>query len=610
MKEIDNVLPPEQPTSEETRVLALEERIPDEDNPTQPDDIAMDENAHPLALDDERRVKVLSPGMLVFKRFMRNRLAITGALIILSMFLFSFIGGVLNPYRESQVFKDYAPMNKLYAAVTENEEYRYVLAEGETFDSTAKSKMILAITKGDASFESGQSVYGLEKEGTDFYRITAASVVASGKGIKNNFKLQPTEGFIQPTDFTEQFNAAITAGKQGFATADGQEYLIKASKVEARVLIKNDLALASKMIFTGDLGQNFAFRLAAERAMQAGKDTSFTVGETTYTLTFADKGLATFANASGQTVSQASHFLMKASQVGTVFPDNFADMVQLAIAGGQSTFTLKDETGADRLYILERNAKEYTIRTELQTYQIKTYSPPSADHLLGTDDNGMDVVTRLMYGGRVSLLIGFVVVLLETLIGVVLGGIAGYFGKWVDNLLMRLVDIFNCLPTLPIYLILGSVMDTLKVEPTYRIFVLMFAMGILGWPGIARVVRGQILSLREQEFMTAAEATGISVKRRIFRHLVPNVIPQLIVISTMTLGEVILIEATLSFLGLGVKYPLASWGSIINSVSNIYVMTNYWYVWIPAGFLILLTVLGFNFVGDGLRDAFDPKMKR
>jgi peptide/nickel transport system permease protein len=100
------------------------------------------------------------------------------------------------------------------------------------------------------------------------------------------------------------------------------------------------------------------------------------------------------------------------------------------------------------------------------------------------------------------------------------------------------------------------------------------------------------------------------VKRRIFRHLVPNVIPQLIVIATMTLGEVILIEATLSFLGLGVKYPLASWGSIINTVSNIYVMTNYWYVWIPAGFLILLTVLGFNFVGDGLRDAFDPKMKR
>ena len=124
------------------------------------------------------------------------------------------------------------------------------------------------------------------------------------------------------------------------------------------------------------------------------------------------------------------------------------------------------------------------------------------------------------------------------------------------------------------------------------------------------MVRGQILSLREQEFMTAAEATGISVYRRIFKHLVPNVIPQLIVVATMGLGDIILVEATLSFLGLGVKYPFASWGNIINAVNDVYVMTNYLFVWIPAGMLILLTVLGFNFVGDGLRDAFDPKMKR
>jgi peptide/nickel transport system permease protein len=222
----------------------------------------------------------------------------------------------------------------------------------------------------------------------------------------------------------------------------------------------------------------------------------------------------------------------------------------------------------------------------------------------------MDVLTRLMYGGRVSLVIGFIVVLLETVLGVVLGGILGYFGKWIDNLLMRLVDIFNCIPTYPIFIIVGAIMDSLKVESTQRIFFLMIIMGTLGWPGIARIVRGQILSLREQEFMTAAEATGISVKRRIFRHLVPNVIPQLIVIDTMSLGSIILTEATLSFLGLGVKYPLASWGSIISAVSNVYVMTNFWFVWIPAGMLILITVLGFNFIGDGLRDAFDPKMKR
>ncbi len=564
----------------------------------------------PLALDDERRVKVLSPGMLVLKRFMRNRLAITGAFIILFMFLFSFLGGAVSPYGQSQVFKDYEPMNKLYAAVTENEEYRYVTAGDGAFDSTAKSKMILAITKNETSFESGGNVYGLEKEGTDFYRVTATTIVASGKGIKNRFKLQPADGFAPPADFTERFNAAVAAGETAFDTADGQSFLIKASKVEASVLVKKDLALASKMIFSGDLAENYDFRLAAERAMQAGTDAAFTADGRSYTLTYSEKGAALFADEAGQTVSTASHFIMKASQVGTVFPDGFADAVQSAIRDGQSSFTLADETGVDRLYLLERNAREYVVRTELATYQIKMYAAPSPEHLLGTDGNGMDVVTRLMYGGRVSLLIGFVVVFLETLIGVILGGIAGYFGKWIDNLLMRLVDVMNCLPSLPLYIILGAIMDAEKVEPGYRIFILMGAMGMLGWPSIARVVRGQILSLREQEFMTAAEATGLSVNRRIFRHLVPNVIPQLIVIATMTLGGVILTEATLSFLGLGVKYPLASWGSIINAVSNIYVMTNYWFVWIPAGFLILLTVLGFNFIGDGLRDAFDPKMKR
>ena len=163
---------------------------------------------------------------------------------------------------------------------------------------------------------------------------------------------------------------------------------------------------------------------------------------------------------------------------------------------------------------------------------------------------------------------------------------------------------------MPLYLILGSVMDYMKVSPTIRIYMLCVIMGVIGWVGIARIVRGQILSLREQEFMIAAEATGISIKRRIFKHLIPNVIPQLIVFASMGIGDVILTEASLSFLGLGIKYPAASWGSIINAVNDSYVMTNYLFVWVPAGLLILLTVLAFNFVGDGLRDAFDPKMKR
>ena len=566
-----------------------------------------------IALDDERRIKVLSPGMLVFKRFVRNKLAIAGSIIIIAMFLFSFLGGIVTPYGESEVFKEYMPMVKDYAAVTTNEEYRYVEAPGKSFDSGAKSKMISAINTGADTFDYNGTSYGLTQEGDKFYRISVLSVVASGKGIKNQFMLTASDGVTLPDDFQSAFDAAVLAGETSFSTADGSVYFVKTSKVEATVSQEEDLALASQMIFTGDLSADYAFRLEAERAMQAKADTSFTVDGQEYRLDFEDEDAAVITDASGEVIGTASHFLMKASEAGTVFPEGFESKVQEVIAAGFTgveSFTLENEDGTETEYQIERKNKQYFVRRETMTYQISIYGAPSWEHWLGTDGNGMDVLTRLMYGGRVSLLIGFVVVLLETLLGVILGGVAGYFGRWVDNLIMRIVDIFNCIPGYPIYIIMGAIMDAEKVPSQSRIFILMIALGILGWPSIARIVRGQILSLREQEFMTAAEATGISVNRRIFRHLVPNVIPQLIVIDTMSLGGIILTEATLSFLGLGVKYPLASWGSIINAVSNVYVMTNYWFVWIPAGILILLTVLGFNFIGDGLRDAFDPKMKR
>jgi len=292
------------------------------------------------------------------------------------------------------------------------------------------------------------------------------------------------------------------------------------------------------------------------------------------------------------------------------FTLDFKTKVIELVEAGVEEFSYDHADGTLGTYTLHRSNDVWSMKWIEETRVLDTFSFPGSVHPLGTDGNGMDVLTRLMYGGRISLIIGFIVVIIQTFIGVVLGGIAGYFGKFVDNLIMRIVDIFNSIPSLPLLIILGAMMDAQRVDPMMRMMYLMIILGVLGWPGIARLVRGQILSLREQEFMIAAEATGISVSKRIFKHLVPNVMPQLIVISTLSLGGVILTESVISFLGLGVKFPFASWGNIINAVSNVYVMTNYLFVWIPAGFCILITVLGFNFIGDGLRDAFDPKMKR
>ncbi len=237
-------------------------------------------------------------------------------------------------------------------------------------------------------------------------------------------------------------------------------------------------------------------------------------------------------------------------------------------------------------------------------------APPSARHLLGTDESGMDVFVRLMYGGQKSLAISFIAVFAITIIGVIFGGIAGYFGGWVDNVIMRICDILMCLPGLPILLILGSVLDSVGIKGSDRIYYLMIFLTIFSWSGTARLVRGQILSLREQEYMVAAEAMGFSTARKIFKHLVPNVMPQLIVAMTLSLGSMILYEASLSYLGLGVQAPFASWGAMVNSAEQQAILENHFNIWGPPGICIIIAVLGFNFVGDGLRDALDPKMRR
>jgi peptide/nickel transport system permease protein len=267
---------------------------------------------------------------------------------------------------------------------------------------------------------------------------------------------------------------------------------------------------------------------------------------------------------------------------------------------------LNEETGE----IEEVTYDFYEVSDPYKVYA-KTY--PSWEHPLGTDQYGYDVLTRLMYGGRVSLTLGFIVIFTELIIGVFLGSLAGYFGGWVDQLIMRVVDIFNCLPGLPILMLAAALVESWGVPANQRIFYLMGILTLFGWSGFARLSRGQILGIRELEYMLAAEATGLSTRRKIFKHILPNIMPQLIVSVTLGLGGVILTESTLSFLGLGVPFPYAAWGTMIGSTSGAAgrdILQNYPAIWIPAGVCIVLAVLGFNFVGDGLRDAFDPKMKR
>ena len=498
------------------------------------------------SLNDDRRVRTLSPGALVAKRFFRNRVAVTGLVILAFMFVFSFIGGAVTPYEEDQLFYRDDEAKQQYAGVTENTELRYVTNPEASFSKLAQAQFLLATIQGNETFEADGTSYTYKQEGEGFYVIYdgETAVAFASYDIIN----PSTSGGSLEFDLQCELLRAVTGGKKDF-TYNGQKYEVSEA---------GDVSLG------------------------------------------------------GEDIAYVSRYVVNALMSDVFLTKDFKEKLVESILDGQEEFAYTDDSGEAAEYTITYDAgtKSWKVLQTRETHVFDSYGAPSKAHPLGTDRNGMDMLTRLMYGGRVSLYIGFIVVFIESFIGVVLGGISGYCGGWVDNLIMRIVDIFYCIPSMPIIIILGAAMDAARVDPQIRMIYLMLILGFLGWAGIARLVRGQILSLREQEFMMATEACGIRASRRIFRHLIPNVIPQLIVTMTMSLGSTIITEATLSFLGLGVKFPFASWGNIINDVNDTFVLTNYWFIWIPAGVCLLLTVLAFNLVGDGLRDAFDPRMKR
>lgn len=443
------------------------------------------------------------------------------------------------------------------------------------------------------------SPYGQEQV---FYRREQQLKEFAGVTRNEDFRFAAPDG--------QEFGAVLQAqftlhqGKQDTFTYRDTVYRITREGEAFYSLSAGDtlIGIAYKDILSP--AADFSFTFDALKAYTNGI-TDFSSQGTRYTL---ENGSIL---SGGEEKAYISRLIVQSRVSGTVITRQFRALVEDAIDRGYDGFVYEDETGQRQFSLVyDAAGKLWSVREATATLVWDSYAAPTVEHPLGTDKNGMDMLTRLMYGGRVSLVIGFIVVLISAFLGVVLGGVAGYFGRWVDNLVMRVVDIFYCIPSTPLLIILGAAMDGMRVDPQIRMLLLMLILGFLGWPSIARLVRGQILSLREQEFMTATESSGLRISRRIFRHLIPNVIPQLIVTCTMSLGSTILTEATLSFLGLGVKFPFASWGNIMNDVSNAHVLTSYWFVWIPAGVCLVLAVLGFNFVGDGLRDAFDPKMKR
>ena len=654
-----------------------------------------------IHLDDVSRVKVLSPGRQVFKRFIRNRLAVFGSAVLIFMFAFSFLGPLFYAHGQTEIFYKYNNQNVNYALAKENSAYNgYVVNDSVELDSKVVTAMnsniksmieegkdYLLVEGETGNFEInrlGDEIYTLSGREMDEVCTAGTSTVTIGTydsvGKKLKFSGEEIEGLEDA--------AKACKGKSGEFKFGGETYSYKKGSGKSYTITKTSDGINYA---EGSLGEEFEAAMLAAIESEAK---AFSFGGVNYTI--LKKGEAHHVYTSGEPSMAMvyTRFTLDTFETGLKVSDEFRvnallaaydsgkfsyegqkytiksndDVLEIFDAQGNefaefSTISIRRYSGEDSmdydlkkalntvieemqetdlktaeltyrlpmqdengvytydeqgnlqyedgdLSISQRDTGSYDISCHQTIYVIDKFAAPSGTHVLGTDGDGFDVLARIMYGGRISLMVGFVVVFLEILLGVIMGGLAGYYGGWVDNLIMRLVDIFYCLPSMPIMIILGAMMDALRMNTYVRLMIMMAALGIMGWAGVARMVRGQILSLREQEVMVATEATGIRVKDRIFRHLVPNVMPQLIVIASLGIGGTIITESTLSFLGLGVKHPLATWGTIINSVSSASAMAHYPFIWIPVGLLICMTVIAFNFVGDGLRDAYDPKAKR
>ena len=303
-------------------------------------------------------------------------------------------------------------------------------------------------------------------------------------------------------------------------------------------------------------------------------------------------------------MEEGEHFLIGSISAGTYHYTGITNKGHVYSWGknhfGQSEAPAKAQgaaktfAGSFQNYAVDENGKL------MATWGLKGY-------LFGTDTYGADIFQRICAGGKMTMTIGAVAVIISTIIGIIIGCLAGYFGGKVDMVLMRVTEIFTAIPFLPFAMILSSVMSQMTLSEDMRIFIIMAILGVLTWPSLARLVRGQVLVARESEYVTAAKAMGVSERVIAFKHILPNIISVILVTLTLDFAGCMLTESSLSYLGFGVSYPRPTWGNMLNGANNATIIGNYWWQWLFTSLFLAVTTICINIVGDTLRDVMDPK---
>lgn len=607
-----------------------------------------------------------SPGKQAFKRFFRKPLATGAVIVLISMFLFVFIGSAIAPVDLTEngselMHTNVPPTNSLMKLPesmqngmvdissrgtftigldTEGKVYMwgyYFNASGDPAKDVmqipevvqnsriahvaAGSDHCVAISEDGHVYAWGQNENG--QYGHDGSMIASARKQPDELMGDNTIDASAVKQLIcgnQVTAILMQDGTIYAWGNDGIA-ATNLSSIIKHGKQESPM---------QKLVFTND----GIYGIDANGDFVFGKSTKFNVIQvpdengknvTTDLIEYiGGRKVEDIAATGGALALVLDDGEIVVSGMKEPMPELQPDEEAVAVSGGTRHFALLTDKG--RVYAWGQNfrnqcnipeelqqegAVDTVVASGFQNYAFKNGQHVGSwglkGYLMGTDDMGRDVFNRIMNGGKMTMTIGAVAVIISTIIGIIIGCISGYFGGIVDMLLMRLCEIVGAIPFLPFALCLSAIFQASNITEDTRIFIIMIILGVLSWTGLARLVRGQILAEREKEFVTAARSMGVREGRIAFRHILPNIVSVILVSITLDFATCMLTESSLSYLGFGVKLPRPTWGNMLNGCLNAIVIQNFWWRWVFPALFLSVVVISINIIGDTLRDVLDPK---
>lgn len=579
-----------------------------------------------VELDIMQEEKLQSPMRTIVKNFMGNKLAMGGLIIFIVIFLVVLIGPLFNPIdlsakEETQI--NVAPglnMMKVPEALQGNVKQ---IATGSTFSvglDNDGNVYVWGYTKISSTIDVAKSMPSKKELGNvvsvaaGFDHIVALNdageIICWGSDRMAQCKV-PME-VSNKTKFKQiaagyQISYALTEDGEIFGWGNENLNDIRLTKRNGNSNIaKISVANTTLMALTEDgevrhmgsqptdisripenLGKVIDIATTSDACVAVLEDGSFQIWGK------ANKSERDFPEMDGNVVSifGGRYHLTALTDKGNVYSWGSNDMSQTEVPSKAQNVTAV-YGGSYQNYAVTESG-------QIVTWGLKGY-------LLGSDELGRDVFTRILNGGRMTMTIGAIAVVISTIIGIIVGGVSGFFGGWIDIVLQRITEIVSSLPFLPMAMILTAIVGNSMSEDA-KISLIMVVLGVLSWPSLARLVRAQVLSEREKEFVTAANAMGVKRSAIVFKHIIPNVISVIIVSATLDFASCMLTESTLSFLGFGVKLPRPTWGNMLNGCVNSVVIQNYWWRWVFPAIMLSVCVICINLVGDGLRDAIDPK---